>query len=134
MIFIKPLLKGLYLIKYFILETMTNPKKIIIGLLGAIFILFGLYYHVLEPDKSNISYEAIGIGTWLAGLLYFGFFPKYKEVITLILGIIVLHTGVILLLVERFSHPKLIGILAFISGIVVVLNSGFSDYLKRRKK
>lgn len=113
---------------------MTNPKKIIIGLLGIIFILLGIYYRIFEPAKSNISYESIGIGTWLAGLLYYAFFPKYKEVITLILGIIVLHTGVILLLVEKFSHPKFLGILAFISGIVVVLNSGFSDYMNRRKK
>lgn len=112
---------------------MSKIKIVFLGLIGALFLLSGLYYRIYDPVKSNISYEYLGIGTWFAGLLYYTLFQKYKEVMSLILGLIILHTGVILLLFEKLSHPKLLGVLAFTAGIVVVLNSGFSDYMKKRK-
>ncbi len=110
-----------------------NRKKIILGPIGAGFLLLGLYHRLYDPAKSDISYEYLGAGTWFAGLLYYTLFQKYKEAMSLILGLIILHTGVILLLFEKLSHPKLLGFLVFTAGIVVVLNSGFSDYLKRRR-
>ena len=113
---------------------MNNRKKIIIGLLGIIFILLGLYYKIFEPEKNFIPYIYLGIGTWAAGLIYYVFFPKYKELLSLILGIIILHSGVILLLVGNLSNPEILGFLVFTAGVVVVLNSGFSEYLKKRKE
>lgn len=105
---------------------MNNRKIAILAALGAIFFAAALY-------SGNTSYEYLGIGTWLSGIIYYTFFREYKEVTSLILGLLILHAGVILLLVEKLTHPKLLGFLVFTAGIIVVLNSGFSDYLKRRK-
>jgi hypothetical protein len=115
-------------------KIMRNVKKIIIGLLGAIFILIGLYYMIFEVEKNFIPYIYLGIGTWAAGIIYYVFFPKYEEVLSLILGIIILHSGVILLLVGDRFNLKILGFLVFTAGIVVVLNSGFSEYLKKKKE
>lgn len=104
---------------------MNNRKIVILVALGAVFFVAGLYL-------GNSSYEYLGIGTWLSGIIYYTLFRDYKEVTSLILGLLILHTGVILLLVEKLTHPKLLGFLVFTAGIIVVLGSGFSDYLKRR--
>lgn len=108
-------------------------RKLILLFIGAVFFLAGLYYRLYDPVKSNIAYEYIGIGTWFAGLIYYTIFKKYQEVASFLLGLLLLHAGVILLLVEKISNPKLLGFLVFTAGIVIVLGSGFSDYLKRRK-
>lgn len=109
-----------------------DNKKSVLVFLGALFLIIGLYYRIYDPDKGNISYEYLGFGTWISGLVYFTFFRKYKEVASLITGLIILHTGVILLL-TRVSNPKVLGLLVFTAGIVVVLNSGFSDYIKKKR-
>ena len=105
---------------------MNNRKIAILVALGAVFFAAGLYL-------GNSSYEYLGIGTWLSGIIFYKLFRGYKEVASLVLGLIILHTGVILILVEKITNPKLLGFLVFTAGIIVVLNSGFSDYLKRRK-
>lgn len=110
-----------------------DKKKIILLVIGAVFFLAGLYYRLYDPVKSNIAYEYIGVGTWSAGLVYYMIFKKYQEITSFLLGLLVLHAGVILLLVEKHSNQKLLGFMVFTAGIIVVLNSGFSDYLKRRK-
>jgi len=51
----------------------------------------------------------------------------------MILGLLVLHAGVLLLLKETYSNPKLLGFLVFTVGIIFVMNSGFSDYMKKWK-
>lgn len=109
-----------------------DKKKSVLVFLGALFLIIGLYYRIYDPDKGNISYEYLGLGTWISGLVYFTLFRKYKEIASLITGLIILHTGVILLL-TRVSNPKVLGLLVFTAGIIVVLNSGFSDYMKKRK-
>lgn len=111
---------------------MANKRIYILAILGAVFLIMGLYYRIYDPVKS-ISYEYLGIGTLLSGLIFYLIIPKYKEVTLFVLGLLTLHAGVILLLVERLSNPKLLGFLVFTVGIVIVLNSGFSDYIKRRK-
>jgi hypothetical protein len=110
-----------------------DRKKIILLLIGAVFILAGLYYRLYDPVKRNIAYEYLGLGTWFAGLIYYTFFLKYKEVTSLILGLLVLHSGVVFLF-QNTSYQKLLGLLVFTAGIVVVLNSGFSDYIKSKTK
>jgi hypothetical protein len=112
-----------------------NRKKIIfIGLLGAVFILAGIYLRIIDPEKSDISFEYFGIGTWIAGIVFFVIYPKYKEIISFIIGLLVLHAGVLLILKDQYSNPKLLGFLIFISGVIIILSSGFSDYMKNSKK
>ena len=112
-----------------------NRKKIIfIGLLGAVFFLAGIYLRIIDPEKNEISFEYLGIGTWIAGIVFFVIYPKFKEIVSFILGLLVLHAGVLLILKDQYSNPKLLGFLIFTSGVVIVLSSGLSDYLKNRKK
>jgi len=112
-----------------------NRKKIIfIGLLGAVFFLAGIYLRIIDPEKSDISFEYLGIGTWIAGIVFFSLYPKYKEMVSFILGLLVLHAGVLLILKDEISNLKILGFLVFTSGIVIVMSSGFSDYMKNRKK
>ncbi len=110
-----------------------DRKKIILLVIGAVFFLAGLYFWLFDPSRSNTAYEYIGIGTWSAGIAYYGILKRYSEITTFLLGLLVLHAGVILILVEKLSNPKLLGVLVFAAGIIVVLNSGFSDYLKKRR-
>jgi len=112
-----------------------NRKKIIfIGLLGAVFFLAGIYLRIIDPEKGVISFEYLGIGTWIAGIVFFVIYPKYKEIVSFIIGLLILHAGVLLILKDQYSNPKLLGFLIFTSGVVIVLSSGLSDYLKNRKK
>ncbi|HEY9204443.1 MAG TPA: hypothetical protein VIO58_00865 [Candidatus Methanoperedens sp.] len=104
---------------------MSRRKIIFLGLLGTLFLIAGLYY-------NNSSFQYLGFGTLLAGLLYYTLFRNHKEIMSLILGLLILHSGV-LLLIERASNPRLLGLLVFTAGVIVVLNSGFSDYMKKRK-
>ncbi len=103
---------------------MTRYRKVILGILGALLLLAGLYYR-------NTSYEYLGLGTWVAGLIYFTFFRKYKEIMSLVLGLLILHAGVVLTIALNQQLP---GLLVFTGGIIVVLNSGFSDYMNKKKK
>lgn len=112
---------------------MTKSKKIFIGLLGAVFLLIGLYYRFYDPARYDISYEYIGIGTWLAGIIYYTIYQRYTEIVSFVLGLLVLHAGVLLLLKDGLVNPKLLGALVFTAGIIVVLGSGFSEYMKNRK-
>jgi len=112
-----------------------NRKKIVfVGLLGAIFLIAGLYFSSIDPKRSDFSFEYFGIGTWIAGIVFFVLYPKYKEIISFILGLLVLHAGILLILKDQYSNPKLLGFLIFTSGVIIVLSSGFSDYMKNRKK
>ncbi len=111
---------------------MSKLKIVFLTLIGAVFLGSGLYYRVFDPANSNISYEYLGIGTWIGGLFYYAFFQKYKEVMSLVLGLLVLHSGVILI-IGKTPDQKLLGLLVFTAGIIVVLNSGFSDYMKKRR-
>ncbi len=110
-----------------------NKKMAFIGLLGAVFFIAGLYFRIADNGTADIVFEYFGIGTWVAGIVFFALYPKYKEIITFVLGLLVLHAGVLLILKNQYSNPKLLGFLVFTSGVVTVLGSGFSDYLKNRK-
>ncbi len=103
-----------------------DRKKLILGLIGTLFLLSGIYY-------GNISHIYIGTGTLVAGLIFYLVFPEYREAALIILGLIILHSGVILLLIKDLSHPELLGVMVFTAGVLIVLSSGFSDYLKLRK-
>ncbi len=111
---------------------MSNLKIVFLAVVGAVFLILGLYFRIFDPASSNISYEYLGIGTWIGGLFYYTLFQKYKEVMSLVLGLLVLHSGVILI-IQKASDQKLMGLLVFTAGIIVVLNSGFSEYMKNRR-
>jgi uncharacterized membrane protein HdeD (DUF308 family) len=113
---------------------MTKSKKIFIGILGAVFLLLGLYYRFYDPARYDISYEYIGIGTWLAGIIYYTLYRSYREIVSFVMGLLVLHAGVLLLLKDGLGNPKLLGALVFTAGIIVVLGSGFSEYIKKSKE
>ncbi len=104
-----------------------NKKILLLAILGAIFFLAGIYH-------ENIAFQYLGAGTWLSGLVFFTLFPRFKAVTSLILGLLVLHAGILILIKENISNTKLLGFMIFTIGIVFVLNSGFSDYMKNRKK
>lgn len=110
-----------------------NKKIVFTGLLGAVFLIAALYFRITGQDKNHLSLEYFGFGTWIAGIIFFILYPKYKEIISFILGLLVLHAGVLLILKDQYSNPKLLGFLVFTSGIVIVMSSGFSDYMKHRK-
>jgi len=113
---------------------MSRKKIIFVGLLGAVFFFAGYYLSLTDPGKNDISFEYLGIGTWVAGIVFFTLHPKYKEIISFILGLLVLHAGVLLILKDEYSNLKILGSLVFTSGVVIVLSSGLSDYIKNRKK
>lgn len=104
-----------------------NKKIALLTILGSVFFFPGIY-------SGDIAFQYLGVGTWVACLIFFTFFPNFKEVTSIILGLLVLHTGVLLILKENLSNTKLLGFMIFTIGIVFVLNSGFSDYMKNRKK
>ncbi|PWB54732.1 MAG: hypothetical protein C3F06_03785 [Candidatus Methanoperedenaceae archaeon] len=104
-----------------------NKKIALLAVLGSIILLSGIFY-------GNIAFVYLGVGTYLSGLIFFILFPRFKEITSIILGLLVLHSGVLLLLKQNISNTKLLGFLIFTIGIVFVLNSGFSDYIKNRKK
>lgn len=112
--------------------TMSKFKKVFLGSLGGIFLILGLYYQLYDPGRG-IPYGYLGIGTWAAGIVFYTLFPKYKEIAFMVVGLLVLHAGVLLLLKENYSNPKLLGGLVFTAGVVIVLGSGFSDYMKRKR-
>ena len=105
---------------------MDTKKIALLAILGSIFFVAGIFF-----NKNSFMY--LGIGTWLSCLIFYAFFPRYREIMSLILGLLVLHTGVLILLREKYQDMKLPGFLIFIAGIVFVLNSGISEYLKKRK-
>ncbi len=104
-----------------------NKRFVLLAILGALFIFTGVYF-------KNVSLQYLGIGSWFAGLIFAAFFPKFKAIASLVLGLLVLHTGVLLLINEKIPDTKLHGFIVFTIGIVFVLNSGFSDYIRSRKK
>lgn len=104
-----------------------NKKIIVLAVLGAVFFAAGVF-------SENSAFVHLGLGTWLSGMIFFLCYPRFKEVTSLILGLLVLHTGVLFVLKDKILDASLFGLLLFIIGIVFVLNSGFSDYLRNRKK
>lgn len=95
---------------------------IFLVILGAVFLIAGML-------MRNASYEYIGIGTWIAGIVYFAF-KDHKETIALISGLIILHSGIILLLIDDLSNQEMLGLIVFTAGVIVVLNSGSSMHRK----
>ena len=98
--------------------------------LGAFFLLSGILISTKGGD--GLSFIYFGTGTWIATLLYYSVMVKHPSVTAFILGLIILHTGVVLIV--KTNYPGEIGLITFICGIMVLLNSGFSEYMKDRRE
>ncbi len=98
--------------------------------LGAFFLLSGILISTRGGDGLPFIY--FGTGTWIATLLYYSVMVKHPQVTAFILGLIILHTGVVLIV--KTNYPGEIGLVTFICGIMVLLNSGFSEYMKDRRE
>jgi hypothetical protein len=107
-------------------------KKFSIIALGAVFLLLGIF-RFLNGEKEH-TFIYFGIGTWTAALLYYSIMVKHPQIVAFIAGLIVLHTGVLLIIKSEHINSIEISLLTFVCGILVLLNSGFSEYLHDRKK
>ncbi|MFQ6071540.1 MAG: hypothetical protein ACE5KT_02415 [Methanosarcinales archaeon] len=115
---------------------MNKTKLYILMAFGAIFLAIGIYkFAITKNIEKSISYWYIGIGTWIAIIIFILLFPRYKEIASLLLGLIILHSGVLLIIIgSELNSPEIIGLITFIAGIIVALNSNFSEYIREHKK
>ena len=99
---------------------MTDRRLIFMAALGLITIVLGMV-------TGDLRHIYLGIGAWIAGALFYSFFTRNRELSALVLGIITLHTGIILVYdIDRsIQKPEVFGIITFIAGVVMVLNSGW---------
>src|SRR5665648_293850 len=97
---------------------MTDKILIIMAFLGLITIVLGM-------ATNDLRHIYLGMGVWIAAALFYSFFTRNRELSALVLGIITLHTGIILLYdIDRsLQKPEIFGIITFIAGIIMVLNS-----------
>jgi hypothetical protein len=108
-----------------------NKKIYYLIVLGIVFLLVGA---IITLDDSNIHpFIYFGIGTLAATALYYGVMAKRSQITAFLVGLIVLHTGVLLIIKGELAYPEVFGLVTFISGILVLLNSGFSEYIRDRK-
>ena len=109
-----------------------SKKMYYLAMLGAFFFLAGV---VISLDYANgRPFVYFGIGTWAATGLYYGIMARHPEITAFIIGLIILHTGVLLIFKGNLSYPEEFGLVTFVSGILVLLNSGFSVYMRKLKK
>ncbi len=106
-------------------------KQHFLALLGGIFLLAGIMMNMSGRDGFSFIY--FGAGTWFASAIFYGT-VAVRQVVAFLIGLIVLHTGVLLIVKGELFYPMEFGFITFVCGIFVVLNSGFSDFMKDRKK
>lgn len=95
---------------------MTDKRLIFMVALGLITIVLGMV-------TNDLRHIYLGVGVWIAAALFYSFFTHNRELSALVLGIITLHTGLVLIYGTDIAKPELFGLITFIAGIVVVLNS-----------
>ena len=101
-------------------------------LLGAVFLLGGIVINIETGETSPYIY--FGVGTLFATALYYCIVEKRPQIGAFIIGLIVMHSGILLIIKGELNYPLEFGMVTFISGILVLLNSGFSEYMRDRKK
>jgi uncharacterized membrane protein len=107
-------------------------KKNTLAALGIVFLFAGILMSLDGQDGSSFIY--FGVGTLTATLLYYGIVEGRPQISAFIVGLIILHTGVLLIVKGELIYPSEFGLITFVSGILVLLNSGFSEYMRDRKK
>jgi uncharacterized membrane protein YphA (DoxX/SURF4 family) len=109
-----------------------SKKMYYLILLGVVFLLGGIMVNIETGETSPYLY--FGIGTLVATALYYGIVEKRPQITAFIIGLIVMHSGILLIIKGELTYPIEFGLVTFISGILVLLNSGFSEYMRDRKK
>jgi hypothetical protein len=109
-----------------------NKKMYYLAALGIIFLLAGVVISLDSGEGKEFIY--FGVGTLAATVLYYGIMASNPQIIAFIIGLIVLHTGVLLIVKGELTYPTEFGIATFVAGILVLLNSGFSEFMRDRKK
>lgn len=109
-----------------------SKKMYYLILLGIVFLLGGIAINVETGEISPYVY--FGIGTLVATALYFGIVQNRPQIAAFIIGLIVMHSGILLIIKGELTYPIEFGLITFVSGILVLLNSGFSEYVRDRKK
>ncbi len=107
-------------------------KKNTLAALGILFLLAGIIISLDGQDGSSFIY--FGVGTLTATVLHYGIAAGRPQISAFIVGLIILHTGVLLIVKGELIYPSEFGFITFVSGILVLLNSGFSEYMRDRKK
>ena len=105
-------------------------KQHFLAILGGIFLFAGIAMNISGKDGFPFIY--FGVGTWFASVVYYGTLAV-RQVVAFFVGLIVLHTGVLLIIKGELVYPMEFGFITFVCGIFVLLNSGFSDFMKERK-
>jgi hypothetical protein len=109
-----------------------NKKMYYLTALGIIFLLAGIINSIEGGEGKEFIY--FGVGTLAATVLYYGIMAANPQIIAFIVGLIILHTGVLLIIKGELTYPTQFGIVTFVAGILVLLNSGFSEFMRDRKK
>ncbi|MDO9518418.1 MAG: hypothetical protein Q7J10_10285 [Methanosarcinaceae archaeon] len=105
-------------------------KQHFLAILGGIFLLAGIAMNISGKDGFPFIY--FGAGTWLASAIFYGT-VAVRQVVAFLIGLVVLHTGVLLIIKGELTNPMEFGFIMFVCGIFILLNSGFSEYMKGRK-
>lgn len=105
-------------------------KQHFLVILGGIFLFAGIVMNMSGNDGISLIY--FGIGTWFASVMYYGT-VAIRQIMAFIVGLIVLHTGVLLIVKGDLVNNTVFGFITFVCGIFVLLNSGFSEFMKERK-
>ena len=107
-------------------------KKNTLAALGIVFMFIGILMSLDGRDGSSFIY--FGVGTLTATVLHYGIAAGRPQISAFIVGLIILHTGVLLIVKGELIYPSEFGFITFVSGILVLQNSGFSEYMRGRKK
>jgi hypothetical protein len=109
-----------------------NKKMYYLTALGIIFLLAGVVTSLDSGEGEEFIY--FGVGTLAATVIYYGIMTANPQITAFIVGLVVLHTGVLLIIKGELTYPTQFGIVTFVAGILVLLNAGFSEFLRNRKK
>ncbi|MGP8322176.1 MAG: hypothetical protein ACT6FE_07655 [Methanosarcinaceae archaeon] len=105
-------------------------KQHFMAILGGFFLLIGIAINI--SGRDGITFIYFGIGTWFASAMFYGT-ASVCQIVAFLIGLIILHTGVLLIIKGELIYPMEFGFITFVCGIYVLLNSGFSEYMKNRK-
>ena len=109
-----------------------SKKMYYLTALGIAFLLAGIVNSLDSGEGNEFIY--LGVGTLAATVLYYGIMAANPQITSFIVGLIVLHIGVLLIFKGELTYPKEFGMVTFVAGILVLLNSGFSEFMRNRKK
>ncbi len=98
-----------------------NRKIFLLVILGGVLLALGGYHLKGDPAKAY-AYFYLGAGSWTAAILY-PLVSRRPRLTLFLAGLLVLHTGIIILLLGGLKWPELTGTLLFILGILVIMNT-----------